>query len=88
MQVANNPHIKFIVNDFPPDVTFSINNNSDVKALKACKSIIFVLDAQASPYDEACAYFSKIISVASKVNPSIYFDLFIHKMDGDLFNSD
>ncbi len=45
MQVANNPHIKFIVNDFPPDVTFSMSNPSDVKALKACRSIIFVLDA-------------------------------------------
>ena len=40
MQVANNPHIKFIVNDFPPDVTFSISNNSDVKALKACLQLL------------------------------------------------
>lgn len=88
IHVANNPYIKLVVNDFPPDVQFSLSNPSDVKALKACKSIIFVLDAQASPYDEACNYFSKVIGVASQVNPDIHFDLFIHKMDGDLFNSD
>lgn len=53
-----------------------------------CGSIVFVIDAQDEPYAEALARLHDTVTRAHRYNPEIFFEVFIHKVDGDLFLSD
>jgi hypothetical protein len=53
-----------------------------------CGSIVFVIDAQDEPYAEALARLHDTVTRAHRYNPDILFEVFIHKVDGDLFLSD
>lgn len=53
-----------------------------------CGSIVIVIDAQDEPYTEALARLHDIILRAHRYNPEIFFEVFIHKVDGDLYISD
>ena len=47
-----------------------------------------MLDAQDDPYTDALQKLHETIIRANKYNPNIFFEVFIHKVDGDLFLSD
>jgi Ras-related GTP-binding protein C/D len=47
-----------------------------------------VIDAQQQEYEQPCSRLRDIIKVASSVNKSIQYDVFIHKVDTDLFLTD
>ena len=51
-------------------------------------ALIFVLDAQDEPYDHTLARFAALVARAVAVNPDINIELFINKVDGELFLSD
>lgn len=53
-----------------------------------CGSIVYVIDAQDEPYAEALARLHDTVTRAHRYNPDIFFEVFIHKVDGDLFLSD
>jgi Ras-related GTP-binding protein C/D len=51
-------------------------------------SLIFVVDAQDEPYDHALQSFTTAVTRAYAVNPQIAVEVFINKVDGELFLSD
>jgi len=51
-------------------------------------SLLFVVDAQDEPYDHALSNFTSAVTQAVAVNPSICVEVFINKVDGELFLSD
>tara|TARA_B110000305_G_C19226177_1_gene532941 strand:+ start:293 stop:685 length:393 start_codon:yes stop_codon:yes gene_type:complete len=51
-------------------------------------AIIFVIDAQDEPYDSVLQQMTLTIRAASKANPEIAIEIFINKIDGELFLSD
>ena len=51
-------------------------------------ALIYVLDAQDEPYDHALARFAALASRATAVNPRIHVEVFVNKVDGELFLSD
>lgn len=57
-------------------------------ALKNCSSLIFVIEAHEQDKDIACNKFYEIIKVAYKINPAIMFEVFIHKVDPDIYMQD
>jgi len=59
-----------------------------VATLKNCGSLIYVIDAHEPDKDHACNKLFEIIKVAHKINPNITFEVFIHKVDSDLFQQD
>jgi len=59
-----------------------------VQTLKQCGSLIYVIDAHDQDKDMACNKLFEIIKVAHKVNPAIRFEVFIHKVDSDMFMQD
>lgn len=83
-----NPHIQFQIKDFPSSKELSVDDPSDVQALRSCSSLIFVIDAHEQDKEMACNKFFEIIKVAYKINPSIMFEVFIHKVDPDLYMQD
>lgn len=86
--VNNNPNIQFQIKDFPGTKELRENNPSDVQNLKQCGSLIYVIDAHEQDKDTSCEKLFEIIKVAHKVNPNITFEVFIHKVDSDLFMQD
>ena len=88
IRVANNPNIQFNIKDFPGKTVFNAEDPNDKATLKNCGALIFVIDAQLGEIEEACAQFREIIIQASKVNKLIFYEVFIHKVDTDLFASE
>ena len=51
-------------------------------------ALIFVLDAQDEPYDHVLQSFTDTVTRAIRANPAIAIEVFVHKVDGELFLSD
>ncbi len=51
-------------------------------------AVVFVIDAQDQPYTQALTMLTETVVAAHTVNPALHFEVFIHKVDGDLFASD
>lgn len=56
--------------------------------LSNCGALVFVIDAQDDPYTDSLEFLIATIQRAHEVNPKLSFDVFIHKVDGDLFLGD
>jgi len=84
--VENNKNIRFTINDFPGDKTFDAK--ADKALLERTGAIIYVFDSQTGELEESCNKLIQIISVANEVNKSIYYEVFIHKADSDMYQTD
>jgi len=88
-EVVNNaPLLSLQIFDFPGNFDFSEEEEdaADVdpdKVFKGCGALVFVLDAQDEPHNDAIDYVVKITEMAVKSNPKIEFQVLIHKSDGD-----
>jgi Ras-related GTP-binding protein C/D len=81
--VDHTPLCRFTVWDFPGDY---YGDDDDVFA--GFTSLIFVVDAQDEPYDHVLRSFTQAVMRALEVNPNIVIEVFINKVDGELFLSD
>ena len=77
-------------NDSEPqhDADPSFLTNSDVSIYSAATALVFVMDAQDEPYDHVLQHFISTISRAVAINPNLSIEVFINKVDGELFLSD
>ena len=85
--VDHTPLCRFVVEDFPgdyydPDIFSNKGGDTGRTAL------IFVVDAQDEPYDHVLQSFTNAVTRALEVNPNIAVEVFINKVDGELFLSD
>jgi len=64
----------------------SSNNKQNI--FGGSTSLLFVVDAQDEPYDHVLQSFTSAVTRALAVNPSICVEVFINKVDGELFLSD
>ncbi|KAL7533397.1 hypothetical protein ACHAXR_005199 [Thalassiosira sp. AJA248-18] len=62
--------------------------NYDDQIFSKATALIFVLDAQDEPYDHVLQSFTDTVSRAVRANPTIAVEVFVHKVDGELFLSD
>jgi len=92
--IANNPFVQFQIWDFPGDYDFSDDivyggqTLNEEAVFRSCGALVFVIDAQDEPYTDALEKFHATVARAYRVNPDIHVEVFIHKVDGDLFLSD
>lgn len=94
--VANNAFVQFQIWDFPGyfDLEHDTLMYGDEQLTNEMvlgqeqTAIIFVIDAQDEPYQEALQYLVHTFHTACRYNPNINFEVFIHKVDGDLFLTD
>lgn len=93
--VANNAFVQFQVWDFPGD--FDITRNDVVYGSQTLSpqvvfgtlsALVFVIDAQDEPFQESIQQLVSTVIFAKSHNPSITFEVFINKVDGDLFLTD
>jgi len=86
--VDHTPLCRFTVWDFPGDYYGEDDENNSVFECVAASSLIFVVDAQDEPYDQVLASFTNAVTMALELNPNIVIEVFINKVDGELFLSD
>mmetsp|Transcript_15211 Transcript_15211/g.23663 ORF Transcript_15211/g.23663 Transcript_15211/m.23663 type:complete len:455 (-) Transcript_15211:183-1547(-) len=86
--VDHTPLCQFTIWDFPGDYygVSEIEKQDDI--FLGSTSIVFVMDAQDEPYDHVLQSFTNAVTRAVEVNPSITIEVFINKVDGELFLSD
>lgn len=84
--VDHTPLCRFVVHDFPGDYYGDEDLSIFVPTTRT--SLIFVVDAQDEPYDHVLQSFTTVVTRALEVNPSIAIEVFINKVDGELFLSD
>ncbi len=63
-------------------------DESDLYIFGKATALIFVLDAQDEPYDHVLQHFTETVKRAARANPNIAIEVFINKVDGELFLSD
>jgi Ras-related GTP-binding protein C/D len=82
--VDHTPLCRFTVWDFPGDYY----GEDEANVFGGSTSLIFVVDAQDEPYDHVLQSFTNAVTRALSVNPNIVIEVFINKVDGELFLSD
>lgn len=65
-----------------------LENQTKQSIFGGSTSLLFVVDAQDEPYDHVLQSFTNAVTQALAVNPSICVEVFINKVDGELFLSD
>ena len=74
--------------DFPGNQELKESNAGDAQQIRNCGSLIYVIDAQQQEYETPCIKLRDIIKSAQQINPNISYEVFIHKVDTDMFLSD
>jgi len=78
---------RFTIQDFPGDY-YGEDMPEQAVFAGGPTSLIFVVDAQDEPYDLVLQSFTSVVTRALQVNPQITVEVFINKVDGELFLSD
>lgn len=79
--ISNSSFVSFTIWDFPGQIDFFEPTFDSENIFGHCGAIVFVIDAQ-DDYMEALAKLHATVTKASRVNPDIKFEVFIHKVDG------
>ena len=82
--VDHTPLCRFTIWDFPGDYY----GDDPLTFHGAGVSLIFVMDAQDEPYDHVLQSFTNAVTRALESNPHVTIEVFINKVDGELFLSD
>ena len=96
--VDHTPLCRFTIWDFPGDyygneADDNADSNNAATAMAAAvfagsTSLIFVVDAQDEPFDHVLQSLTTAVTRALLVNPNMAVEVFINKVDGELFLSD
>lgn len=92
--VANNHFVRFQTWDFGGDLSLQSDVVYQGKAISTetifrnCNSLVYVIDAQEEDVDDSLPKLVETISVAHAFNPSIHFEVFLHKVDGDFMSEE
>ncbi|XP_050027194.1 ras-related GTP-binding protein C isoform X1 [Dermacentor andersoni] len=79
--ISNSSFVKLDIWDIPGQVDF-VDQVSDFKSVfDGWGALVFVIDAQ-DDYMEALQKLNKTVVMATKVNPDMKIEVFIHKVDG------
>mmetsp|Transcript_31963 Transcript_31963/g.57809 ORF Transcript_31963/g.57809 Transcript_31963/m.57809 type:complete len:406 (-) Transcript_31963:594-1811(-) len=82
--VDHTPLCRFTIYDYPGDYY----GEDPLTFHGAGVSLIFVMDAQDEPYDHVLQSFTNAVTRALESNPHVTIEVFINKVDGELFLSD
>ena len=85
--VDHTPLCRFTIWDFPGDY-YGEDDDDQQSIFGGSTSMIFVVDAQDEPYDHVLQSFTNAVTRALQFNPNIAVEVFINKVDGELFLSD
>eukprot|EP01103_Thecamoeba_quadrilineata_P004238 TRINITY_DN13945_c0_g1_i1.p1 TRINITY_DN13945_c0_g1~~TRINITY_DN13945_c0_g1_i1.p1 ORF type:complete len:354 (+),score=50.28 TRINITY_DN13945_c0_g1_i1:25-1062(+) len=79
--IANSSFVQFQVWDFPGQLDFFDPSFDSEAIFSSCGALVFIVDAQ-DDFSEALQRLQQTVVKAYRVNPSMTFEAFIHKVDG------
>jgi len=79
--ISNSSFVQFKILDFPGQIDFFEPSFDSEKIFGGHGALVFVIDAQ-DDYMDALNRLHDTVTRAHKVNPSLRFEVFIHKVDG------
>eukprot|EP01089_Gocevia_fonbrunei_P016147 TRINITY_DN4935_c0_g5_i1.p1 TRINITY_DN4935_c0_g5~~TRINITY_DN4935_c0_g5_i1.p1 ORF type:complete len:380 (-),score=60.99 TRINITY_DN4935_c0_g5_i1:99-1145(-) len=79
--ISNSSFVQFQIWDFPGQLNLFDSAFDSESIFGGCGAMIFVIDAQ-DQYDDALEKLNATVEQALKVNPKMFFEVFIHKVDG------
>ncbi|BFZ21392.1 hypothetical protein BsWGS_24430 [Bradybaena similaris] len=79
--ISNSSFVQFQIWDIPGQIDFFDPTFDSEYIFGGCGALIFVIDAQ-DDYMEALSRLQMAVTRAHKINESIKFEVFIHKVDG------
>lgn len=92
--VSDNDFVTFQTWDFVGD----LNLQSDVnilghqvpmeKIFALSSTLVYVIDTQEEDYEDSLPKLAETISIAHSINPNIHFEVFLHKIDGDIMSEE
>lgn len=88
--IANNDFLRFQTWDFGEDMNLKSPVYYLGKAIpiervfRGCSTLVYVIDAQENDFDDSLPKLAETIIAAYNINPNIHFEVFLHKVDGDL----
>ena len=94
INLVNNDLIRFQTWDFGGDlslherVSYGDGEMAPDDIFRLCNTLVYVIDAQEEDYEDALPKLVETISAAHHVNPSIHFEVFLHKVDGDFMSEE
>mmetsp|Transcript_9538 Transcript_9538/g.27047 ORF Transcript_9538/g.27047 Transcript_9538/m.27047 type:complete len:401 (-) Transcript_9538:184-1386(-) len=93
--VASNAFVQFQIWDFPgdfdienEDITYGNQTLDHRVVFTSPASLVYVIDAQDEPFQDAVDRMVRTLLVVHSVNPDMTIEVFIHKVDGELFLTD
>mmetsp|Transcript_398 Transcript_398/g.476 ORF Transcript_398/g.476 Transcript_398/m.476 type:complete len:352 (+) Transcript_398:265-1320(+) len=92
--IANNPYIQYEVWDISGDIALQegILYNGEILTPSMIFSgnvaMVYVIDAQEEVISDSCLKLKELIQIATSVNKNIHIEVFIHKVDGEMFGMD
>jgi hypothetical protein len=92
--VNDNDFVKFQTWDFGGDINLqgelAVMGQfiSPERLFKLTSTLVYVIDAQEEDYEDALPKLAETISAAHAVNPAIHFEVFLHKIDGDIMSEE
>lgn len=84
-RIRNNPHLQYKIIEFPGNFSLALASPHNQSVLHSLALLIFVVDAQDQPHSTALDTFSALMKSVHSSNPRCLFEVFIHKVDGDMF---
>eukprot|EP01041_Mallomonas_annulata_P010500 gene10500-21899_t len=92
--IANNNLVKFQTWDFcgdinlKQDIHFEGHSISTETIFKHSNTLIYVIDCQEEDYEDALPKLVDTIAAAHNANPTMHFEIFLHKVDGDFMSEE
>ena len=87
-KVQNNNFTKCSFFDFPGNFEVCQMNSLERNYLQSENIMIYVLDAKDEPYNRTIEKFLTLMSEIYEMNPLCIFYFLIHKLDGEMFDSE
>eukprot|EP01033_Poteriospumella_lacustris_P007732 gene7732-5559_t len=89
-QIANNDFLRFQTWDFGDDLNpkspvFYMGHQIPIeRVFRNCSTLVYVIDAQENDFDDSLPKLAETIIAAYAINPNIHFEVFLHKVDGEV----
>jgi Ras-related GTP-binding protein C/D len=92
--IANNNFLKFQTWDLSGDlnlqndISYMGRHISPETLFKNCNTLVYVIDAQEDEYEDSLPKLVETLTIAHNHNPSIHFEVFLHKVDSDFMSEE
>lgn len=84
-RISDNLKINIKLIDFPGGFDICSMGSQERKYVETCRTVLYIIDAQDPPFNKSLSKILTLFTEIHSINPSCHFEVFIHKIDGDMY---